>query len=171
MMLYQNDELLISKIWGYLMPKTHTQLYVQYVFTVKGRKNFLPLEHNKVLHKFIRGIVEKRKSTLLAINNTSDHMHILASLNPNYSFSKFIQEIKAGSSKYINDQKWLTGKFLWQSGYGAFSYSKSHLDNVINYINDQQRHHQKMTFREEFVEFLEKFRVEYDEKYLFEFYD
>jgi REP element-mobilizing transposase RayT len=153
------------------MSKTYSQLYVQYVFTVKSRKNFLPLEHNEKLHKYIRGIADKRKSILLAINNTPDHMHILVSLNPNYSLSKLIQEIKAGSSKYINDQKWLTGKFQWQSGYGAFSYSKSHIENVENYIADQQRHHQNRTFREEFIDFLEKFRIEYDEKYLFEFYD
>jgi REP element-mobilizing transposase RayT len=98
-------------------------------------------------------------------------MHILVSIDPNYSFSKLIQEIKAGSSKYINDQKWLPGKFQWQSGYGAFSYSKSHLDNVINYISDQDNHHQKKTFREEYIEFLDKFSIEYDQKYLFEFYN
>ena len=153
------------------MPRTHTQLYVQYVFTVKGRKNFLPDERNKLLHKYIRGIVEKRKSTLLAINNMPDHIHILVSVNPNYSFAKFIQEIKAGSSKYINDQKWISGKFQWQSGYGGFSYSKSHIDNVVHYINDQQRHHEIKTFRDEYLEFLEKFQIEYDDKYLFEFYD
>ena len=153
------------------MPKTHTQIYVQYIFTVKGRKNFLLMENNDKLHKFIRGIVEKRKSTLFAINNTSDHMHILVSIDPNYSFSKLIQEIKAGSSKYINDQKWLPGKFQSQSGYGSFSYSKSHIDNVINYINDQEHHHQKKTFREEYIEFLDKFSIEYDQKYLFEFYN
>ena len=153
------------------MPKTHTQIYVQYIFTVKGRQNFISIENSDKLHKFIRGIVEKRKSTLLAINNTSDHMHILVSIDPNYSFSKLIQEIKAGSSKYITDQKWLPGKFQWQSGYGAFSYSKSHIDNVINYINDQEHHHQKKTFREEYIEFLDKFSIEYDQKYLFEFYN
>ena len=153
------------------MPKTYTQLYVQYVFTVKGRKNFIPKSHNKQLHKYIRGIIEKRKSTLLAINNMSDHMHILTSINPNYSFSKFIQEIKAGSSKYINDQKWIAGKFQWQSGYGAFSYSKSHIEDVVNYIKNQEHHHQKKTFREEYIDFLEKFSVEYDDKYLFEFYN
>jgi len=153
------------------MPRTHTQLYVQYVFTVKGRKNFLPQEHDKLLHKFIRGIVEKRKSTLLAINNMPDHMHILVSVNPNYSFAKFIQEIKGGSAKYINDQKWIKGKFQWQAGYGAFSYSKSHIDDVVNYINDQQKHHQNKSFREEFLEFLDKFQINYDEKGLFEFYE
>ena len=153
------------------MPKTHTQLYVQYMFTIKGRKNFIPLEHNKLLHKYIRGIVEKRRSNILAINNTADHMHILASVNPNYSYAKFIQEIKAGSSKYINDQKWVTGKFQWQAGYGAFSYSKSQIENVIKYIDDQQLHHQKRTFREEYLEFLKIFQIDYDDKYLFEFYN
>ena len=153
------------------MPNTFTQLYVQYIFTVKGRKNFIPKEQNDKLHKYIRGIIKKRKSTLLAINNMPDHMHILTSINPNYSFSKFIQEIKAGSSKYINDHKWITGKFQWQSGYGAFSYSKSHIEKVVNYINNQERHHQKKTFREEYLDFLEKFSVEYNENYLFEFYN
>jgi REP element-mobilizing transposase RayT len=129
------------------------------------------MEHNKLLHKYIRGIVEKRKSVLVAINNMPDHIHLLVSVNPNYSSAKFIQEIKAGSSKYINDQKWIKGRFQWQAGYGAFSYSKSHVENVINYINDQQRYHQTKTFREEYVDFLEKFLIDYEEKGLFEFYD
>lgn len=153
------------------MPSTHTQLYIHYVITVKGRKNFIPEEHNKILHKYIKGIVEKRKSILLAINNVPDHMHLLVSVTPNYTIAKFIQEIKAGSSKYINDQKWIRGKFQWQTGYGAFSYSKSHLDHVIEYIKNQQQHHEKRTFREEFLDFLDKFRIEYNDKYLFEFYD
>jgi REP element-mobilizing transposase RayT len=154
-----------------IMPKTHSQLYIQYVFTVKGRKNFIPEEQNIFLHKYIRGIIEKRKSVLIAINNMPDHIHLLASVNPNYSMAKFIQDVKAGSSKYINDQKWIKGKFQWQSGYGAFSYSKSHIDDVVQYINHQQQHHQNKTFREEYLEFLEKFQVEYEDKYLFEFYD
>jgi len=153
------------------MPKTHTQLYIQYVFTVKGRKNFIPEEHSPFLQKYIRGIIEKRKSILIAINNMPDHMHLLTSVNPDYSLAKFIQDVKAGSSKYINDQKWIKGKFQWQSGYGAFSYSKSHTDDVMHYINNQQQYHQKKTFREEYLEFLEKFQVEYEDKYLFEFYE
>ena len=153
------------------MPKTHTQLYIQYVFTVKGRKNFIPEEHSPFLQKYIRGIIEKRKSILIAINNLPDHVHLLTSVNPDYSLAKFIQDVKAGSSKYINDQKWIKGKFQWQSGYGAFSYSKSHTDDVMHYINNQQQYHQKKTFREEYLEFLEKFQVEYEDKYLFEFYE
>ena len=153
------------------MANSYTQIYIQYVFTVKGKENFLPSQHDEELQKYIRGIVEKRKSILVAINNTPDHVHILISLNPNQSISKLIQEIKSISSKFINDNKWIKGKFQWQRGYGAFSYSKSHIENVEKYIEEQQRHHQNRTFREEFIDFLEKFRIEYDDKYLFEFYD
>jgi REP element-mobilizing transposase RayT len=153
------------------MTRTHTQLYIQFIFTVKGRKNFILDDRNKLLHKHIRGIVEKRKSILVAINNMPDHIHLLVSMNPNYSLAKFIQEIKAGAAKYINDQKWIKGKFQWQSGYGAFSYSKSQIDDVVRYLDNQQRHHVKKTFREEYLEFLDKFLIEYDDKYLFEFYD
>ena len=153
------------------MANSYTQIYIHYVFTVKGRENFLPSQHNEELHKYIRVIVEKRKSILVAINNIPDHVHILISLNPNQSISKLIQEIKSISSKYINDNKWVKGKFQWQRGYGAFSYSKSHTENVIKYIEGQQQHHQNRTFREEFIDFLEKFMIEYDVKYLFEFYD
>jgi REP element-mobilizing transposase RayT len=153
------------------MARIHTQLYVQYVFTVKGRKNFIPESKNTQLQNFIRGIVEKRKSTLLAINNVPDHMHILVSINPNYSFAKFIQDVKAGSSKFINDKKWIKGKFQWQTGYGAFSYSRSHVENVVNYINNQQKYHEIKSFRDEYLEFMEKFKIEYEDNYLFEFYD
>ena len=153
------------------MANSYTQIYIQYIFTVKGIENFLPSQHNEELQKYIRGIVEKRKSILVAINNTPDHVHILISLNPNCSISKLIQEIKSISTKFINDNKWIKGKFQWQKGYGAFSYSKSHIENVKKYIEEQQRHHQSRTFREEFIDFLEKFRIEYDDKYLFEFYD
>ena len=153
------------------MPRTHSQLYIQYVITVKGRKNFIPEEQNQFLQKYICGIIEKRKSVLIAINNMPDHMHLLASVNPNYSMAKFIQDIKSGSSKYINDQNWIKGKFQWQSGYGAFSYSKSHIDDVVQYINNQQKHHQHKSFREEYLEFLEKFQVDYEDKFLFEFYE
>ncbi len=153
------------------MANSYTQIYIQYVFTVNGRENFLPSKHNAELQKYIRGIVEKRKSILVAINNTPDHIHILISLNPNYSISKLIQEIKSISSKFINDNKWIKGKFHWQRGYGAFSYSKSHMEKVKKYIERQQQHHQNRTFQEEFTDFLEKFRIKYDDKYLFEFYD
>lgn len=152
------------------MANSFTQIYIQYVFAVKGRQNLLAEKHNQILQKYIRGIVEKRNSIVIAINNTSDHMHILVSLNPKYSVSKLIQEIKSVSSKYINEKKWVKGKFQWQSGYGAFSYSKSHIENVIKYIEGQQIHHQKRSFQGEFIAILEKYQIEYDDKNLFEFY-
>ncbi|MCK4754444.1 MAG: IS200/IS605 family transposase [Calditrichia bacterium] len=153
------------------MANSYTKIYIQCIFTVKGRKNFLPLQHNTELHNYIKGIVEKRKSIVIAVNNMQDHVHILVRLNPNYSVSKLMQEIKSVSSKFINDNKLVKGKFQWQSGYGAFSYSESHVENVIKYIENQEQHHQNRTFREEFIDFLEKFKIEYDDKYLFEFYD
>ncbi len=97
-----------------------------------------------------------------------DHVHILVGMKPNIALSDLVRDIKSGSSKFINDSKWVNGKFNWQEGYGGFSYSKSHLDNVINYILNQEEHHKKQTFKEEYHSFLEKFEIEYDEKYLFE---
>lgn len=97
-----------------------------------------------------------------------DHVHILIGMKPNISISDLVRDIKAASSKFINESKWINGKFNWQEGYGAFSYSKSHLDNVIKYILNQEEHHKKQTFKEEYHSFLEKFEIEYDEKYLFD---
>ena len=98
-----------------------------------------------------------------------DHIHILVSLGPSISISDLVRDIKAGSSKYINDNNWINGKFNWQNGFSAFSYSKSHVDNVVKYILNQEKHHQKETFKEEYLSLLEKFEVEYNEKYLFDF--
>ena len=100
-----------------------------------------------------------------------DHTHVLIGLKPNIAISDLVRDIKAGSSKFINDQKWVRGKFNWQEGFGAFSYSKSQLNTVINYILNQEEHHHKKTFREEYIEFLEKFEIEFEEKYLFEFFE
>ena len=97
-----------------------------------------------------------------------DHVHILVGMKPNISISDLVRDIKAGSSKFINDSKWINGKFNWQEGYGAFSYSKSNIDTVVKYILNQEEHHKKKTFKEEYLDFLEKFEIEYDEKYLFE---
>jgi len=152
------------------MANSFTQIYIQYVFTVKGKQNLIPEKHNQDLQKYIRGIAEKRDAIVVAINNTTDHMHILVSLNPKYSISKLIQEIKSSSSKYINEKKWVKGKFQWQNGYGVFSYSKSHIKDVIKYIERQQHHHQNRSFREEYIAILEKYQIEYNDKNLFEFY-
>lgn len=153
------------------MANSFIQAYVHYIFAVKGRVNFLKQEHNDELQKYITGIVQNRNCKMLAINNMPDHVHIFLGQHPSYSISKTIQEIKSISSKFTNEKNWYKSKFYWQSGYGAFTYSHSQMDTVIKYIMNQQHHHKKRTFRNEYIEFLNKFGIEYDEKYLFEFYD
>jgi len=153
------------------MPNTYSQLYVQIVFTVKGRANLIAPKNKEELHKFMSGIVTNRGQKMLAIYAMPDHVHLLIGIKPNIAISDLVRDIKAGSSKFINDSKWVNGKFSWQEGFGAFSYSKSSLDNVINYILNQEEHHKKKTFKEEYIEFLEKFEIDYDNKYLFEWID
>lgn len=150
------------------MANTYSQIYIQIVFAVKGRENLITQEKREELHKFITGIIFNREQKLLAIFAMPDHVHILIGMKPNIAISDLVRDIKAGSSKFINDSKWINGKFNWQEGYGVFSYSKSHLDNVIKYILNQEEHHKKQPFKEEYHSFLEKFEIEYDEKYLFE---
>lgn len=150
------------------MANTYSQIYIQIVFAVKGRQNLITKEKREELHKFITGIVSNREQKLLAIFAMPDHVHILVGMKPNIALSDLVRDIKAGSSKFINDSKWINGKFNWQEGYGAFSYSKSQLDNVIKYILNQEEHHKKQTFKQEYHSFLEKFEIKYDKKYLFE---
>lgn len=150
------------------MANTYSQVYIQIVFAVKGRQNLIEKQNREELHKFITGIVSNRGQKLLAIFAMPDHVHILIGLKPNVSISDLVRDIKAGSSKFINDKKWINTKFNWQEGFGAFSYSKSNLDAVVNYILNQEEHHKKRTFKDEYLDFLEKFEIEYDTKYLFE---
>jgi len=150
------------------MPNTYTQLYVQIVFTVKGRANLISSNNREELHKFITGIVSNRNQKMLAIYAMPDHVHILIVLKANISISDLVRDIKAGSSKFINDSKWINGKFNWQEGFGAFSYSKSHLDNVVKYILNQEERHKNRSFKEEYLEFLQKYDIKYDSNYLFE---
>jgi putative transposase len=150
------------------MANTYSQVYIQIVFAVKGRQNLIEKENREELHKFITGIVSNRDQKLLAIFAMPDHVHILVGMKPNIAISDLVRDIKAGSSKFINDSKWINGKFNWQEGYGAFSYSKSSIDNVVKYILNQEEHHNKKTFKEEYFDFLKKFEIEYDEKYVFD---
>ena len=150
------------------MPNTYTQIYIQIVFTVKGRENLISEGNREELQKYITGIVQNREHKMLAIYCMPDHVHIFIGMKPIMSISGLVREIKAISSKFINDKKWVKGKFSWQEGYGGFSYAHSQLDNVIRYINNQQEHHKIKTFKEEYLEFLTQFAVEFDDKYLFE---
>lgn len=149
------------------MANTYTQLYIQIVFAVEGRQNLIAPEHNDELQKYISGIVSAQKHKLIAINNLPDHLHLLVGLRPDAALSNLVRDIKANSSRFINEKHWVIGRFSWQEGFGAFSYSRSQLGTVIRYIENQQAHHAGKSFREEYTEMLEKFGVEFDPRYIF----
>src|ERR1043166_7146222 len=132
------------------MANTYTQIYIQVVFAVEGRQNLIRPEHNDELQKYITGIVSGQRQKLIAINNMPDHLHMVVGLRPDSSLSDLVRDVKAGSSKFINEKRWAVGRFSWQEGFGAFSYSRSPLGEVIRYVENQQQHHAKKTFREEY---------------------
>jgi len=150
------------------MANTYTQIYIQIVFAVQGRQSLIRSQHNDELQKYIAGIVSAQDQKLIAINNMPDHFHILVGQKPNIALSDLVRDIKAGSSGFINDRRWVLGRFCWQEGFGAFSYSHSQLDAVIRYIQNQQEHHRRTTFREEYLELLARFNVSHDERYTFQ---
>jgi REP element-mobilizing transposase RayT len=150
------------------MANTYTQIFIHIVFVVKGRQNLIPNQNKVELNKYIAGIIKEKGHKLYIINGMSDHIHLLIGYNPVESLSELLKEIKRCSSIFINKNKWVKGKFEWQSGYGAFSYSKSQIDKVYKYIENQEKHHKNRTFREEYIELIKKFEIEYDERYIFE---
>ncbi len=153
------------------MANTYTQIYIQVVFAVQGRLNLIKKDNKEELHKYITGIIRNKKQKLIAINSMPDHSHIFIGMKPNTALSDLVRDIKNNSSTFINEKKWVKGKFNWQEGFGAFSYSHSQIDAVVKYIQNQEDHHAKKTFKEEYLELLRKFHVEFDEKYLFKWID
>lgn len=151
------------------MANTYTQIYIQIVFAVYGRESLINREHKEELHKYITGIVTNKNQKLIAINSMPDHSHILIGLKPDMALSDLVRDIKASSSKFINESGWLRGRFNWQEGFGAFSYSHSQLGAVIRYIQTQEEHHRKRSFKDEYLKLLRKFDVAFDEKYVFDF--
>ena len=151
------------------MPNTYTQLYIHAVFVVKGRSNLISPKFKEELYKYICGIATGKNQKIYAINGMPDHLHIILSMRPEISLSDHMRDIKANSSKWINERKFVRGKFQWQEGFGGFSVSKRDLDRVISYIKNQETHHAKKSFRTEYLELLEEYDIPYDEKYLFEF--
>ena len=149
------------------MANTYTQIHIHVIFAVKNRLGLIQKEWKDELYKYIAGIIQNQNHKVLAINGMPDHLHIFFGLRPNQSLADLMQDIKGGSSKWINDNKFVRGKFEWQAGYGAFSYAKSQVNNVIDYIKNQEDHHRKKTFIEEYRFFLEKFNVQYDDRYIF----
>jgi len=152
------------------MANTYSQISIHAVFAVKRRENVILPTWRDSLHGYIGGIIQK-EAKLLAVGGWLDHVHIFFGMSPSQCVSDLLQLIKANSSKWINEQRLVTGKFQWQEGFGAFSYARSQRDNVIKYIMNQEAHHQKKTFKQEYLNMLRKFDVEYDIKYLFEYYD
>jgi REP element-mobilizing transposase RayT len=153
------------------MANTYTQIYIHVVFAVEGRQSLILPQHNDELQKYITGIVSGQKQKLIAINNMPDHLHVLLGLRPDSALSDLVRDVKSCSSKFINEKRWVAGRFSWQEGFGAFSYSRSQLGAVIPYIENQQKHHARKSFREEYIELLEKFSVNFDQRYIFKMGD
>jgi len=149
------------------MANTYTQLHIHCVFAVKYRAAIIQPAWEGIMHKYITGIVQNNSHKLLAINSTSDHLHLFMGLNPNQSISEIMRLVKGDSSEFINKKRFTPRKFNWQEGYGAFSNSHSQIDSVVKYILNQKKHHHTKTFKEEYRDMLEKYSIKYDEKYLF----
>ena len=149
------------------MANTYTQIHLQIVFAVQGRRSLIPNIHAQTLYQYIAGIVGHQGQKLLAINGMPDHLHLLIGLRPDKALSDLMREIKANSSKFINEQGWLPGKFSWQEGFGAFSYSASQLPQVITYIERQQAHHARRTFAQEYELLLQHFGIDYNAAHVF----
>ncbi|PYL42384.1 MAG: IS200/IS605 family transposase [Verrucomicrobia bacterium] len=149
------------------MANTYTQIYLHVVFAVSGRACVISCAHREELQKYITGIVTRQRQKLIAVYCMPDHTHALLGLKPNIAPSDLIGDIKTGSTNHINEQRWIGCRFSWQEGYGAFSVSHSHLDRVANYIRTQEAHHRRKSFQQEYVEFLERHQVRYDQCYIF----
>ena len=150
------------------MANTYSQIYIQVVFSVKGRENLISKSWKDDLHKYIAGIIKAKDQKSIIINGMPDHIHAFMGLKVTMPIPDIVRDIKNNSAKYINERKLVPGKFSWQSGYGAFSYSHSDIQKVYNYILNQEEHHKKRTFREEYNLFLKKMDIEFDDKYLFD---
>jgi len=149
------------------MANTYTQLHIQFVFAVKYRAALIQKEWKEELHKYITGIVSPKDHKMLQINSMPDHIHILIGMRPAQSISSLVQNIKTESAKWIKEKKFCASSFAWQEGYGAFSYSKNNVQDVIRYIQNQEAHHRKETFLDEYRHFLRVFEIEYEEQYIF----
>ncbi len=150
------------------MANTFTQLHVHVVFSVRSRASLIKDEWRENLHRYITGIVQNKGHKILAVNSMPDHIHIFIGMKPDTALSDLVRDIKANSSKWINDERAKNKTFEWQEGYGAFSYSHSQIGDVISYIRNQQEHHRKKTFREEYLDFIKRFDIPHDSKYLFD---
>lgn len=150
------------------MANTYTQLYFHIVFAVKGRSNYISEQWKDELYKYIAGIIANKNQKLMIVNGVPNHIHLLIGTKPNCNLSDLIRDIKANSSKWINEKKWTNIHFEWQTGFGAFTVSQSGVPKVIEYIKNQEEHHRKKTFKEEYVEFLKAYQIDFKDEYLFD---
>ena len=154
-----------------MKPGTFTQIYIQLVFSPKHMDRLLIEQYRPRIFEYLSGIITNLGHKSIIINGVSDHVHLFLGLNPKISISETVKELKRSSGIFINEQRFFHGKFEWQEGYGGFSYGKSQIENVFNYIKNQENHHKKRSFKEEYLEFLRKYEIEFEEQYLFEFFD
>jgi len=153
------------------MANTYTQIHIQCVFAVQNRESIIRKHWREDLYKYITGIIQKNGHKLLAINGMPDHIHVFFGMRPTQSLSDLMQDVKGDSSKWINTNKFVRGRFSWQEGYGGFSYSKSQANRVVSYIRNQEKHHKRKSFLEEYDEFLKLFNIDFDERYVFKAVD
>jgi putative transposase len=149
------------------MADTYSQIYIQFVFAVQNRKSLIHPDWETELYKYITGIIQNKSHKMIAINGMPDHLHMFIGFQPVDHMSELIKVVKGESSKWIKERGLIKRGFKWQEGYGAFSYSRSHIDRVYHYIQNQEEHHKKKTFRQEYIELLKKFDIDYDERYIF----
>ena len=150
------------------MPGTYSKIYIHIVFAVKGRTNLIGSQWKDELYGYISGIVKNKGHKSIIVNGANDHIHLFVGLNPSNSVSDLVRDVKNNSSNFINNKRFVAGKFSWQEGYGAFSYAESQVEQVYQYVLNQEQHHQKRSFKEEYLDFLSKFEIDYDERYLFD---
>jgi putative transposase len=153
------------------MANTYTQIYIQVIFAVARRECLITKRHQEEINKFITGIIRNKNQKLIAIGGMPDHLHMLIGMQPDIALSDLVRDVKSSSSIWINDHRWMRGKFNWQEGFGGFSYSRSQIDSVARYILDQEKHHAKRSFRNEYLGFLKKFDIAFEERYAFEWVD
>ena len=153
------------------MSNTFSQIYIHVVFAVQNRKALIKPTWEDELFKYITGIVQNKGQKMLAINGTSNHIHFLIGMKPMCCLSDLVREVKKSSNSFVKENHFTAANFNWQEGFGAFSYSQSHLSTVINYIENQKQHHKKKTFKDEYIALLKAFEVEYNEEYTFEWFD
>jgi REP-associated tyrosine transposase len=151
------------------MANTFSQIYIQTVFAVSNRLSLITPAFKQDLYKYITGIVTKQGQKMISVNGMPDHIHILIGLRPSMALADLVREVKADSSNFVNKNRWVRGKFSWQEGYGAFSYGHSQLNTVIRYIQNQEKHHKRRSFKAEYLTLLRKFEIEFEHKYVFDF--